>query len=420
MMGMIVTGFGFRDILVNKIFNLNSAILLTILKPTVLMIFLQMTSTFLTLRINSPKLNQWIHATMFSAGFITLLSLHPTLGKFAITAGDRIVFVGMILSSLAAFRCYRNKVSLSGYFSSATTILILSNLPLLITTITTRKYSVFEMNLIPVGQSIEMLILSMALISKYRRIDEARAGAEIEASKSEELKTMLRVLSHDLNNPLTVVISYARIGVKKAQLAASDEFTTIFNKILKASLNQSAIIEHIKIMRAIEDGKATLNLSPVSLLEVVRQAESTFEKKLQEKNLTFNYDSDFLEKCNVLAEPTSLNHNVINNLISNAIKFSHPGSSIDLFAEAHNDQIKITVVDHGVGMPKELIDKVFRTDAPTSRTGTGGETGTGFGMPVVKTYMDHFGGSIHIESQTEKESPSSHGTKVTLEFKKAA
>jgi signal transduction histidine kinase len=185
-------------------------------------------------------------------------------------------------------------------------------------------------------------------------------------------------------------------------------------------LNQVEIIEHIKLMRAIEDGKATLQLTEVSLLEALRQAESTFERKLSEKNLTLHYDPAELAKCNVLAEPTSLNHNVLNNLLSNAIKFSHTGSVIKVTTESAGHHVKLVVKDHGIGMPPELVKKVFRTDAPTSRTGTNGETGTGFGMPVVKTYMDRFGGNIHIESVTEKESPQSHGTKVTLEFKKAA
>jgi signal transduction histidine kinase len=122
----------------------------------------------------------------------------------------------------------------------------------------------------------------------------------------------------------------------------------------------------------------------------------------------------------VLAEATSLNHNVLNNLISNAIKFSRPGSTIDISSSVSGDNILLIVQDHGIGMPKDLIANVFRTDKPTSRTGTSGEKGTGFGMPVVNSYMQRFGGSISIESVTETESPATQGTRVTLSFKKAS
>ena len=113
-------------------------------------------------------------------------------------------------------------------------------------------------------------------------------------------------------------------------------------------------------------------------------------------------------------------HQVLNNLISNSIKFSHPGSSIDItVTEEAGDLTHIAVRDYGVGMNEELLAKIFDTGEPTSHVGTAGEKGTGFGMPVVKSYMKLYGGDIKIKSWPETQYPENCGTEITLVFKSA-
>lgn len=429
----IVNGFGFRDMLDVRIFDsINSDVAMKLARPATLFFFLHLTSVFLTLHINAPRIDQWIKATMISTLLLAMLSFEPGIGKYALDGGDRLVLIGMILSLVASFRSFRRGVPYSGYFTIAAVILICSTLPLMINLVTGRPFSNFTLIIIPIGQSLEMMVLSMALMAKVRRIDEARVGAEVAANKSEDLKTMLRVMSHDLNNPLTVITSYAQIGIKKADQSGLAEMSKILAKILKAAQNQHDIIEHIKLMRAIEDGKTDLELASVPLLDALKQAESTFEQKLHAKNIQLKYDAQAFNGLSVMAERTSLNHNVLNNLISNAIKFSHPGGVIEITPTTGPDTVKLMIKDHGVGMPEKMAKDIFRTDKPTSRPGTNGETGTGFGMPVVKSYMIRFGGDIQIESKFQGEANDQttsgashpphgdHGTQVTLSFKKAA
>ena len=149
----------------------------------------------------------------------------------------------------------------------------------------------------------------------------------------------------------------------------------------------------------------------------MHQVRNTFEDKLKAKNLELNYNSSEIAGIFVLAEPVSLNHSVINNLISNAIKFSHTNSCIDVMASMNGDEVRVTVRDFGVGMPSTLLAKVFMPNEATSRVGTSGEAGTGFGMPLVKSYMERYGGGVEISSESIEESPKNHGTSVTLCFK---
>jgi signal transduction histidine kinase len=416
----ILFGQGYRDMRAHQYLAfLDTNGWMKLMRPLTLFLFLNLTSVFLNLRVHSPRLNQWIQAAMISTATISALSFIPSFTYYAINAVDRLIFVGMVLVITSSYRGCRKKIPLAGYFLISSLAITSSSIPLMMSLVSRTSLSEFAINLIHVGQSINMVVLCLALIAKIRLIDEARIGAEVEAGKSEELKSLLRVMSHDLNNPLTVTMAYGRKGLDKTRKAGNNEIAVYFEKIVKASENQFEIIEHIKTMRAIEDGKTSLDIKSIHLDDVLKQAESTFEHRLLEKKIALTYDPDEMKRHHVLAEGTSLNHNVFNNLISNAIKFSPEGTTIDISSASSGDHVTLIVHDHGVGMPQHLLTDIFRTDKPTSRAGTNGEKGTGFGMPVVKAYMHRFGGDIHIDSSTEVESPENHGTKVTLTFKKA-
>jgi signal transduction histidine kinase len=107
---------------------------------------------------------------------------------------------------------------------------------------------------------------------------------------------------------------------------------------------------------------------------------------------------------------------VINNILTNAIKFSRLGSEVEINASYENrlNKARISIKDHGIGMPKSLIEKIFDISEQTSRTGTSGEIGTGFGMPLVKKFVSEYGGQIEVRSVEEHENSMSHGTEFII------
>jgi signal transduction histidine kinase len=125
------------------------------------------------------------------------------------------------------------------------------------------------------------------------------------------------------------------------------------------------------------------------------------------------------ESLNVMADPASLINSVINNLLTNALKFSYSGSSIDVSAEKHGDKVIMTVRDYGKGMPDIIAENIFNPVKPTSRHGTDGETGTGFGLPLVYKFVNVYGGTIRVESVEQKDDSVNHGTAMILTFNSA-
>ena len=100
----------------------------------------------------------------------------------------------------------------------------------------------------------------------------------------------------------------------------------------------------------------------------------------------------------------------MNNILTNALKFSHPQSKILIRADRKEDGLRLSVRDFGIGIPPDLLQDLFDITKATSRAGTGGESGTGFGMPLMKRFINSYGGRIEIHSREKTED---HGTEVS-------
>ncbi len=418
---LIFVSFGYKDAstLLSGI-PLSSSDIGKVIRPGVTMMVLYHTAVFLSLRSKTPILYQWFQATMISLGTLIALSFSESVSNFAISGGDRMIFIGMILMAIASFKSWRYKTPQAGYFLLGTLSLILSVIPWLVVQVFALTVPRLALDLIPIGQAVQIVCLTLGLMAKVRSIDEARIKAETEAGKNEELKSLVRVLSHDLSNPISVTMAYAQKGIASCKSKEHQDLASYFERILRSAGAQVEIIDHIKAMRAIQDGKTSLTMARVGLFDIIKQCEATFEQALHEKNLKLKYNDDHVKNCSVIAEPSSLRHNVVNNLISNAIKFSHPGCTITIDVTATETDVRMTIADQGIGIPKDILPSLFRADKPTSRPGTKGERGTGYGLPLAHAYVEKYGGAITVDSQTEHESPQRHGTRITVSLKKAA
>jgi signal transduction histidine kinase len=178
---------------------------------------------------------------------------------------------------------------------------------------------------------------------------------------------------------------------------------------LKNGLN---IIDLVRKMRSLEEKKAPIEIDVYSLNDLIAESKTMLRQKLLDKDITLIIDIN--KDFSVKVERTSFINSVINNLISNAVKFSNSGSKIELIATKIETGVSLRVRDYGIGIPEEILNNLFTLSKPTSRTGTKGEMGTGFGMPLVKKFMEVYGGSIDVRSKDKESHPDDHGTEVIL------
>ena len=231
-----------------------------------------------------------------------------------------------------------------------------------------------------------------------------------------EKQRLLTVVCHDIANALTVLqgeISLVRFhrppdpSINQATLDRMDY----------ACSNIGEIIGSVRMMEAVEQGLVQFSPKPVDLQAVFRNAEVLFGERLAKRRIHIEFPKLCDENRFVMAEPKILANHVFSNLISNAIKFSYPDSNIVVTATRASGHTTIGVADRGIGMPPELLAHLFDLDAKTTRPGTDGEPGTGFGIRTVKSLVDLFGGEIEVSSRAETLYPDDHGTTVAIRLK---
>lgn len=229
---------------------------------------------------------------------------------------------------------------------------------------------------------------------------------------SNERRQLIHILCHDLVNPLNGVAHLIQHCRDNGEISEDD-----LHMIDEAVNNCTNIVSVVRTVMAVDSGKMTLALEPIQLLDAVEEACRVTNHLIVGKNIDLQLAID-PELC-VLAERTSLINSIINNLLTNAIKFSEPSSPIRISTEVRNDgQACLTIRDYGIGMPTTLLMDLFEVGTVTTRQGTSGEKGTGFGMPLVKKLLDSYGAKINIWSREPNDSPENHGTEITLIFKK--
>lgn len=232
-------------------------------------------------------------------------------------------------------------------------------------------------------------------------------------NNNDDYQKLVRVLCHDLNNSIGIVKNSIKL-IGKMGDHPHEKFPKTMQKISRAVDNITELLNSVKDYEAIKSGKKEFELVNVNFDEILKNTDFTFSDKASEKNIKLDLINNIPEGNFLKIEGSAFKNSVINNLVSNALKFSKEGDTILVKGEIDGDNIKITVKDQGIGIPKKIQDNLFNPNVSTTRDGTSGEKGTGFGMPLVKTYVERFGGTISVESRDIQDDPDNHGTSMII------
>ncbi len=241
---------------------------------------------------------------------------------------------------------------------------------------------------------------------KFTKDDLQKSKTELEESVYEQ-KKLLHVLCHDLRAPLGNILS--TLGILEEE---PDVFEMMKDRLKISVLNGIKTIDLVREMKELD--QFAVSLSKVNLNEVIQESVTMMEYRGGQKNIDIDVYVD--SSINVQAEKTSLINSVFNNLLSNAIKFSDPDSKVIVEISLEDNNAVISVKDYGIGIPPKMLSEIFDESKQTTRKGTAGELGTGFGLPLVNKYVTAYGGTIEVLSKDIKTNPDDHGTecKITL------
>lgn len=242
-----------------------------------------------------------------------------------------------------------------------------------------------------------------------------KSSEDLLQEQSKKIDELFRVLFHDLANSLgriNIGLSISRKQNHNPQGSRGIEIAA------QAAESMMEITSSVRRMYAVSKGKAEVDLTATSLNDSVEYLQKVFASELDKKQLRINYDFDKYQGVVLMVEPVSFKNQVLGNIISNAIKFSYPGSEIKISSYPLNESYHaVEIRDYGIGMPEELKDQMFDLTKKTSRPGTSGEYGTGFGMHIMKSFVEMYHGQVLIESVEEKLKPDKKGTTFKLLLK---
>lgn len=222
---------------------------------------------------------------------------------------------------------------------------------------------------------------------------------ELSESKEEKEK-LLRVLVHDISNPLQVAMF--QIGQIKKFFPDEAKEVVLLDKVTRSLNSIRDIITHVREYECVLSGTRTTALGEVYVRECLAEVEEMFSDRFKSKNVQLIIRNKLHPDTKIRVDKNPFIYSVASNLVSNALKFSMPGSEVLILAYEKDSNVVIDVIDRGIGMSGESLKNLFDIGITTSRSGTLGESGTGFGMPIVKAYTMMFGGRIEANSSQEE------------------
>ncbi|MNK07885.1 Signal transduction histidine-protein kinase BarA [compost metagenome] len=253
--------------------------------------------------------------------------------------------------------------------------------------------------------------LFYSLLTTYYFIkNEDVTNSEIVTSK-EELENFMRILIHDVANP-AAFIQGGLEEIRNPELSPADK-EIIMIRMEKNAGNLLAILKQVRQFKALQDGKIMLELNKTDVVATLKDIIDVHTPRILEKslkvNINLNTDNTF-----VIADHVILHNIVLSNLISNAIKFSARGESIEIFLSSAGPHLQIRIQDHGIGIPAHMIPKIFSMTTSTTRSGTSGEKGTGYGLPLAREYVIRMNGEISATSREIEDDQGPRGTIITI------
>jgi len=211
-------------------------------------------------------------------------------------------------------------------------------------------------------------------------------------SKSEFLANM----SHELRTPLNSVIGFSDVLCTESHGELNEKQKKFISSIHKNGQNLLKIINNILNLSAIEARAIELNCEKFLLYDVFREVQENAIPFAMEKNISIDLDIEYL--IFIDADRDKIKQ-ILNNLISNAIKFNEHDGSIVIKARSGKNEMNISVKDTGIGIPEKEIGKLFDPFYQIDGSSTRNYGGNGIGLALVKHFAEMHRGSVWIESQ---------------------
>jgi signal transduction histidine kinase/HAMP domain-containing protein len=260
------------------------------------------------------------------------------------------------------------------------------------------------------GDEVEFLntLAGQAAIAiSNAQLYERSTEQAVELDKASKLQAdFSAMIVHDLRSPLSTIISIADMMKNGLLGDLNDDQKDWTDRIKTNATGLVELVSDFLDVSKLESGRIGLTRVPTDITELLRKAVENFGPLARSKNIVLSCQPDPLPA--VQADPRRLDQ-ILNNLVSNALKFTGEGGSIQIHAQHdHRNGILVRVQDTGVGIPANEIANLFQKYQQSTSGKTSEQKGTGLGLVISKMIVEAHGGKIWVESEEGK------GTKFTF------
>ncbi len=235
------------------------------------------------------------------------------------------------------------------------------------------------------------------------QLQELNVVLETQNARLQELNTekneLMGIVAHDLKNPLNTILNLAFILREYAsQLSASDKEQHL-ESIIRTSERMFELIKNLLESNAVESGNVNVEAEEVDVALLAQQSIDSYAQAASVKHIALHYEG---EPSAIAFADANICGQVLDNLISNAVKFSPHGKPIVVRVLNTAETVRVEVRDEGPGISEEDMKKLFGKFARLSAQPTGGEHSTGLGLSIVKKLVEAMHGRVWCESELGK------------------
>ncbi len=223
--------------------------------------------------------------------------------------------------------------------------------------------------------------------------------------KNTELETLLQeknhllgIAAHDLRNPIGIIQNFSQILLTGSIGPLNDDQREFVQRINQSSQFMMGLLEDLLDFSAIESGTMNLRKEAFSLAALLKEVLTGNRIVANEKSIELIVKQDVPDDFKITADKAKL-HQVLNNLISNAIKYSPSNSTVEISTSVSDDTLEFSVQDHGVGIPEEDLEHLFQPFFRANNKPTAGEKSTGLGLFITRRIIEAHGGTLHVDSR---------------------
>ncbi len=233
----------------------------------------------------------------------------------------------------------------------------------------------------------ELVTMQRDLIKKTRQLE----------ALNQEKNLFLGVAAHDLRNPIGNILGLSELLQAELKGSLNEECLQYFQLIDGSCTFMLQMISDLLDYSRIEAGKLETDSSPVELDKLVALQVDASRKSAHKKELDIVFIAQG-ERPFTLRGNSQRLMQVIDNLLTNAVKFSNGPNQIQVTLRREPGSIMLSVQDHGQGIPVEEHDKLFKPFSKSSARPTAGERSTGLGLSIVKRIVEAHGGIVGVDS----------------------